>query len=510
MTTYVPTPAAERWAAAAKGKPRIRVPAGSTTRMNDSFQNFTARLGIGTDNIASDTRYTYSNLLTRMPRALEYMYRGSWMIGVAVDSVAEDMTAAGIDFGAALKPNQIEPMTEAMQYWQIWPAITDMIRWGRLYGGAVGIIMIEGADMSTPLDPNKIGKDMFKGILALDRWCLDPVVTDYIEEMGPDIGRQEFYFVNPTAPALVGERIHHSRVIRAEGIKLPVYQRYVEQGWGLSIVERIYDRLLGFDSASVGAGQLVYKAHLRTIKIEGLREILAQGGALETALVKQMEGIRKFQTSEGLTLIDGKDDFLVNQYTFAGLPEIIMQFGEQISGATQIPLVRLFGQSPSGLNSSGESDLRTYYDGIKRQQENMRFQIAKVLRIMYRSTFGSAPPAGFTFKFNPLWQLTEEQKAAINAQNTAAVVAAFGSGIVPREVALKELRQSSDVTGVWSNISDDDIKEAKNDPPEPTEMDLIKASAEAKAAAGGGAVDDGEGTPGEKTKQDNKPVKAAA
>ncbi|MDI5448925.1 hypothetical protein MJL27_26670, partial [Salmonella enterica subsp. enterica serovar Anatum] len=41
-----------------------------------------------------------------------------------------------------------------------------------------------------------------------------------------------------------------------------------ENEWGMSVVERIWDRLTAFDSATVGAAQLVYKAHLRTYKVE--------------------------------------------------------------------------------------------------------------------------------------------------------------------------------------------------------------------------------------------------
>jgi hypothetical protein len=58
---------------------------------------------------------------------------------------------------------------------------------------------------------------------------------------------------------------------------------------GMSIVERIFDRLTSYDSTSVGAAQLAYKAHLRTAKIKKLREIIAVGGKPFEALIKQME-----------------------------------------------------------------------------------------------------------------------------------------------------------------------------------------------------------------------------
>lgn len=71
----------------------------------------------------------------------------------------------------------------------------------------------------------------------------------------------------------------------------------------MSIVERIFDRLTSYDSTSVGAAQLAYKAHLRTAKIKKLREIIAVGGKPFEALVKQMELVRQYQTNEGMSLL---------------------------------------------------------------------------------------------------------------------------------------------------------------------------------------------------------------
>ncbi|MCV5525844.1 DUF1073 domain-containing protein, partial [Escherichia coli] len=106
-----------------------------------------------------------------------------------------------------------------------------------------------------------------------------------------------------------------------------------------SVVERIWDRLTAFDSATVGAAQLVYKAHLRTYSVEKLREIIALGGPAYEALLKNIDLIRKFQSNEGMTLMDSRDKFETHQYSFSGLDDILSQFAEQISGAVGIPLV---------------------------------------------------------------------------------------------------------------------------------------------------------------------------
>ena len=180
--------------------------------------------------------------------------------------------------------------------------------------------------------------------------------------------------------------------------------------------------------------------------------------------------IRRFQSNEGLTLMDAEDKFDTHQYSFAGLSDMLLQFGQQLSGALQIPLVRLFGQSPAGLNATGESDLVNYYDNIATQQDRkLRRGVGLVYDVLWRSVFSTPIPDGFGFEFTPLWQLSDVEKGTLANQLTTSVTDAYESGLVSKATALKELRQSSKVTGLWSNITNDDIEAAQDDDPPPSE-----------------------------------------
>jgi phage-related protein (TIGR01555 family) len=429
----------------------------------DSFVNFEARIGYGTGNVADGGSYNV-DYLSRNRFRLEAMYRSSWICGKAVDSVAEDMTKRGIEINSEIDPGESDELMRVWKQLKLWDAIADTIKWSRLYGGAVAVLLIDGQNLSTPLRIETVKKDQFKGLLALDRWQLQPTLNMLVKDMGPDMGMPQFYETLGNARLLQQTKIHYSRLIRLDGQDLPYFQRIAENLWGQSVLERLFDRLLAFDSTTQGAAQLVYKAHLRTYKIEGLRDIIAAGGPILEGLVKQIDFIRSTQTNEGMTLMDSKDEFEAHSYAFGGLDAVLLQFAQQLSGALDIPLTRLFGQSPAGLNSTGESDLRTYYDGINQQQERrLRSGVETLLRLTYLSTFGKPMPDGSDFTFRPLWQLTEVEKGTLAAQLTTAITSACTSSIVGRQTALKELRQQSKLTGVWSNISDEDINAADND-----------------------------------------------
>ncbi len=437
----------------------------------DSFQNFLANMGIGTDNLSSASTYGF-NPISRERTLLEWIHRGSWIGGVAVDLVADDMTRAGIDFSATLPPDDAERLQGVFTRTGIWEAINDTIKWARLYGGCLAVSLIDGQKMNTPLRIETVGKDQFKGLCVLDRWMVEPSLNDLVTDYGPDMGLPKFYRVTVGAPGLSGQRIHYSRVMRLEGIRLPYMQRIMENLWGISVYERLYDRMVAFDSATQGASQLVYKSYLRYIKLKDFREALGAmgdpttGNAAVNGVTRYLDMMRRFQSIEGLTVIDKEDEFGAQTHTaFSGLSDALMQFGQQLAGALQIPLVRLFGQSPSGLNSSGDSDLRTYYDGIKHQQErHLKTPVDRIIQCAARSERIELPER-FNFEFNSLWQLTPQEKAQAAQQPTAAILDAQSRGTIDWPTALRELRHQSKTTGVFTNITDEMIDEAEAEPP---------------------------------------------
>jgi phage-related protein (TIGR01555 family) len=448
----------------------------------DSFQNFAAKLGIGTDNLSTAGTYGF-NPITRERTLLEWIHRGSWIAGLAVDLAADDMTRAGVEIKGTLPPDQMEAIDSEAQVLNIWGALRDTIAWGRLYGGAIGVMMVDGQDYATPLRVETIAKGQFKGILALDRWMVNPSVEDLIQEAGPQIGLPKFYVVQQHAPGLRGQKIHYTRCVRMGGNRLPYYQRTTENLWEQSILERLYDRLIAFDSTTQGASQLVYKSYLRTYAIKDLRQIIAAGGDAVNGLTQYVTMMARFQSIEGITLLDSEDKFEAHQHgAFAGLAEVLIHLGQQISGAIQMPLVRLFGQSPAGLNSTGESDLRTYYDGIRaNQHREMKVPVTVVYK-MLAATLGIKVPDDYGIKFRPLWILSDSDRANIAATVTGAIAAGVDMG-VSQGTALKELRQSSETTGVWSNISDEDIEAASELTTPPTEIEVAQIHAEGQEAA---------------------------
>jgi uncharacterized protein len=432
----------------------------------DGFVNFTAKLGLGSENLTSYSQYGMSNILSRDRQRLEIMYRHSWLVGQVVDTIAEDMTKEGIELYSDMSPDDSQAIMKQFTRLSIWESIADNIKWGRLYGGSIAVILTEGADYEQPLNIQRIGKGKFKGLKVFDRWQVEPSLSDLITELGPDIGMPKYYTIMPGMETMGGQKIHYTRVIRYDGIKMPYNQKRFDNQWGMSVVERMFDRLLAFDSATTGAAQLMYKAYLRTVGVKGLRQALAMGGKTEQAVIKQFQYIRLMQSLEGITLLDSEDSFQTHTYSFGGVADVLQEFAQQISGATNIPLVRLFGQSPRGF-STGDTDLRNYYDNIsKLQNGQLRNDVYRLVEVLSMSVLGNPLPKDFDFKFKPLYAMDSVQKSQIAATNANTINSAFQSGLITKKIGMKELAQQSAETGMFTNIDDEDIKNAVEEPPE--------------------------------------------
>jgi phage-related protein (TIGR01555 family) len=442
----------------------IRKSGGTGAGTIDGLTNVVARLGagvpgVGGNNALSQSTYRQSGLSLN-PRLLEQMYASSWIVGKVVDCVAEDMTRAGIIIHGT---DQVDELQAVLTNTGVWNGLTEGIQWGRLYGGGLAVMMIEGQDLATPLRLDSVTKGSFKGLTVLDRWRVTTEGTTTLANGGA-AGLPEVYRLSAT-----NERVHHSRVLRFIGNKLPYWEALKLQGWGASVVERMDDRIIAFDSVTMGTANLVFRAYLRTVRVDRLREVLAAGGKAEENLIKMFKLMQVLQTNEGITLLDKNDEFDTHAYTFSGLSDVILQFGQQLAGASGIPLVRLFGQSPAGLNATGDADIRNYYDNVNSQQEaRMRAPVERLLQVAFRSLKGTAAPVELGFMFTPLWQMSEKEKGEIATATTNAVVALEGANIITKGMALREMQRSSLITGLGSTITDEEIDEADEEPPLPT------------------------------------------
>ena len=447
-------------------KPKQKTTA-SRIATKDNYSNAFSRLGFGQPNLMETAEYPKTRM-TENYALLNSLYRNDWIASKIIDSVAEDMTKNWYEIKSQLQPDAIDKLKKLERRLHLKQTVLEGLRWGRLFGGAAGIIVIDGQEdmLDEPLDLRTVTPDSFKGIIIADRWNGVYPDTDLVSTLGdPDFGTPEYYnFCMTDTDIAQGLKVHHSRVLRFIGRDLPYIERMAESYWGMSELEHVYTELNKRNTTSENVANLVFQANLKTYKMSDLGQLLS---STDVNLQNQLYGTLTMQnwlmSNMGLNVMDKEDDFQTSSYTFSGLSEIYECFMNDIAGAAEIPATRLFGRSPAGMNATGESDLKNYYDKVSQLQEaKLRPIIEKLLPIMCMSVYGAIPD-DIDFDFNPVSDTSEEQRSALIQQSSGAIVSVFQSGLISQRTALKELRQSGVALNMWSNITDEDIENAETD-----------------------------------------------
>lgn len=440
----------------------------------DGFSNPLARLGAGTPNLLDSTQYVMSRM-TNDFGTLNAMYRDSWIVRRIVDIIPADMLKNWITITSGLAPDLIKKIDVELRRTQLIKKIQEGLCWGRLYGGAIGIMLIKGQgspeQLAMPLKLEEMVPGDFKGLLILDRWNGVSPSSELVDDISdPEYGLPDAYIVTDPVDGTM-TRVHHTRCIRFTGNALPFWEKQAELYWGASVIESVFDELKKRDNVSWNIAQLTFMANLRVLKMNDIGQTLAATDPQSQAeLYRTLTAQNWLMSNMGIQIMDAADGLETHQYTFGGLADCYQQFIMDISGAAEIPVTKLFGRSPSGLNATGESDLQNYYDMIGEKQESiLRPILNKLLPPFMVSMFGAVPD-DLDFDFNPVSEPSDKERMELAKTGTDNVVAALNAGMISKRTGLQELKQQSERTGVWTNITDEDIEKAPDEIEDPGEM----------------------------------------
>lgn len=429
----------------------------------DAFSNPAARLGFGTMDLTQATTYPMTRL-TQNYELLTSLYRDNWIVQNIVSTIPNDMVRKWYEIKSGVAPEHIDLMTKLERRTQLRKKLLLGMYWGRLYGGAVGVILIKGQnDLSQPLDLDAVLPGSFLGLQILDRWSgVYPEGELVTDPSDPDFGLPAYYTIRDDITGYMVAKVHHSRIIRFIGRELPWLEQVTEIYWGESELEAIYNEIVRRDNVAANIAGLTFRANVNYMETEGLDQLL---GTANTEMQRRFWNLLAAQSimeSNFGTRVINKGDAIHNtQYTFAGLPEVYDRVMMDVAGAARTPVTKLFGRSPAGLNSTGESDMKNYYDYIDGLRENeLRPVIERLLPVMALSAWGMIPD-DLDIQFPPMETADADQQAQITERNTNSILAVYQNDLMDAATAMQELQAMGEETGIFSKISDEAIEAAR-------------------------------------------------
>lgn len=274
--------------------------------------------------------------------------------------------------------------------------------------------------------------------------------------------------------------VHASRLIIFPGRNVSDDRKARNGGWGDSIFQACLNSLEHNATAWATLAILISKASQGVIKVKDLAVLATSSD--QGAVTARFQLIKMGRSVVKDLVIDAEESYEQTVPNFGNLPDVLYLCMFEVSSAVQIPVTRLFGMSPAGMNATGESDARNYEDVVESlQTHRIEPRLRQLIDLIFLAKDGptaGAPPESYEVAWEPLRQMTALEQATL--RKTVAETDAIyidKEVLSPEEVAINRFRADgwSAETSVDLELrqtlleaaAEQALEDAENPPPEP-------------------------------------------
>lgn len=282
-----------------------------------------------------------------------------------------------------------------------------------------------------------IAKGMLLGFKPIDPLWTTPYAYNSLEPTKPDFYKPESWYV-------LGKRFHASRLLTFVGRPVPDILKPSYNFGGMSLSQLIEPYVTRWLKTVDSVNRLVSNfstSGLATNMQATLEGGDGDGGAGVPDLFKRAQLFNALRDNRGLMLLDkDTEEFFQVDTSLAGLAELQAQAQEHMAAPTHIPLVKLTGITPDGLNASSEGEIKVFYDFIASEQENLfTAHLTTVLRIVQLHLWGKVDP-DIGFEWVPLDSPSDKEESEMRKADGDRDTSYVGAGIVSPEEVRERLR----------------------------------------------------------------------
>lgn len=411
------------------------------TPREDGYVNVITGVGTFRDPTTS-TFYAPDPMLTQ--QQLEAIFEGDGIGRRIVEMPAEEMCRGWFE----VVGDEGQGVLDYLETIRAQQFFTDAAVWSRLYGGALAYILLEdGMDENQPVRLDRIRRVV--GVQIFDRHSVsfesnfpskDPVAQL--------LGRPEFYLLSPIAGGMQ-LRVHESRAVYIPGRRLDPRRRAASGGWDAPVLQGAYTSLQRYGSGMGYSASILRDFVQSTLSVKNLTQLLASGR--DDVVQRRVQLLDMSRSILNMIILDAEgEEYSKQSSSVSGLAEILDRFAETLSASVGIPITKLFGRSPGGQNSTGESDLINYYDFLSAEQNRVLDPLAEtVVKMIYQSKDGptsGVEPESWSIRWNSLRQPTDKEVADLRKVVADTDAVYINAGVLsPDEVAESRFGQ-----GEWS------------------------------------------------------------
>jgi len=415
----------------------------------DAFVNLVTGMG-GCEDFGQATVAATTDFKTKSE--VEATYKDNALAGRIVDRLANDATREGFEISDTDESVDLSEIASDFEDLGVMVALNRVLKESRIYGGALLIPLVDdGQDPDKPLNLDNIKS--FKGFRIVERYraTIDPLSLS--TGAGIDFMNPEWYSLStdertPDGKILSG-RIHRSRVMRFDGVVLPPDLLKRNGYWGMSVLESGWDNLRRLSTVRQYMENGVHNLTSMVLKIAGLTKMLKGAGAdskgtsLKEKIRQGIQQLRNNWNNMHFLALDKEDDISQSNQSATGLSDLEVVFVNAVVMDYDYPR-ELLTHEVKGVLNTGESAgaIRLYYDDISALQCNQLTPVVNRILMMYFAAKQKKIDK-WSVQWNPLWQISETEKAANRKIDAEVDNIYFTMGVMESE----EIRQGRLVEG---------------------------------------------------------------
>lgn len=428
---------------------------------SDGYVNMMNRYGTSKD---SSEHYHFSPEPDVPDDTLAMFYEGNGLFAKVIDAPAEEAIKRGFklkDVSDEAVENFYSEALDELDWEEV--AMTG-IKWARLFGGAIAVMLVnDGKGLEEPLDWKRIKsiddiRVYDRSVIQLDyssMYNYDP--RNPFSTRGSRLGMPEYYFVNSRYGSF---KVHESRCLVFQNGVLPENaSNTIYQFWGIPEYIRIHRALRDTELAHSCAPKMLDRSVQPVYKMQDLSALLATEEG-ESQVLKRLQVIDMARGMLNSLVIDSEgEDYDFKTFQFSGVADVIDATCNLLSALTNIPQTVLFGRSPAGMNSTGESDLENWYSYVGRIQKrmlksNLRYLLSVIFQAgLYTGEVDEVPK--IKIEFNPLKTTTESEQANLDSQRASTALIKAQTAQVYRDM---EVLDSTEIRKKLADSGEFDVE----------------------------------------------------
>lgn len=271
------------------------------------------------------------------------------------------------------------------------------------------------------------------------------------------------YFYVPKEWNCLGNILHESRLCHFNYNYVPTLLKPVYWFYGMPLIQLVLSYLIGFESIRKDIVNVVSRYNINVFKTS-LDALLNYDGTStfqdgQDAL-SRLKLAQALATNFSIFALDNNpeapEEWQQFNMTIAGLSDILSQNAELVCAVCREPAIILYGTSPKGFNSTGDVELRVFYDLIANLQKTIMLPNLRItFNLVQMHLFGEIDDDLF-IEFKPLWTLSELEQSQVQSNKYNGLATLFNANLIAWSEA-REVLKNDPESGFNNLMSDDEF-----------------------------------------------------